>query len=869
MREQLRDLRTTSYRTHQNIWRLIAAALALLLAIPAAVQAQQEITLRGNPILQRYHAAQAEQLPKGWDTAETSGRNQRECRLEQPGIVYIEAGQTAYFRINLDTVGLGPEAGMPACVNCDGNPIGSAVIEGDSLVVTADAEILGQAFTFTVERCSPNDCKQRSFAVVGRRLGQRHFPPTTTLQAEQRGLATAQASLLPGPLGCNKFIHVPGAYEGRDQRIYFTDYTGVDSSIYYEASRYAGVDSVYVVLCDSFAICDTFHFAFRIQKDTLRIGPGGRQAFLDDFSYPGPVTDPELWLDSDTYVNATYPLDAPSVGVATFDGVDRRGRPYGGSFGPADRLTSTYLNLTGNNDPLFLSFWLQQRGLGEFPEPQDIIKLEFKRSNGNWQEIQRFPGVAIGPGAEVDIRFKFYSFPIPNEYKYQAFQFRFTSYNDRQGIDDIWNLDYVHLSRFAGDTTINDVAFTALPRAILERYSSMPWRHFRDNEAQELSNAIAVGVRNLSPQPQNADPSRVRITEEQTGTPVLDATLFNGLERNIPQGIPQNRVYTLEGDPNFPYSSYLSAMSGSGFDDLERVEFTTEYTLVNGSQTTGLGFEPVLRNDRVEHTTVFDNYFAYDDGSAETGVVVQTDDQIAIKFTANVPDTLRAVRFHFPHMIGNVANQEFHLKVWIGQLDNQPDFRMNFLRPFYASSAFDTLQGFTTYPLLDAQGNFKPLALPAGDFYIGWEQASNCTFTNCIPVGYDKNTPESLDYLYFNKNSTVWVPFPANFPAGALMVRPVVGSETPGFTSTDEAAPAASALRLFPNPAREVVFLQLETGFYEDFQLYLFNSMGQLVHQGPLRPQLEVAGLAPGVYVLKAVSRRHGEALQARLVVAR
>ena len=856
----------------QAAWSSLLPSLALLagmLAYRAPLQAQIEVPLRSNPVLQRYYAESEALRPKGWQEAEADSRNQRECRLEKPGITYLEAGKTAFLRIIIDTAGMGPGVGPIECVNCTGNPIGSAMVVGDSLVVTAAADILGQQYAFTVERCSPSGCKQRSFEVVGRRPGQHHFPPAVLLQAEQRVQATAQAGLLPGPLACNKFIHQPGAYEGRDQRIYFTDYTDVDSSIFYEASRYAGVDSVFVVLCDSFAICDTFHFAFRIQQDTIKIGLGGRQAFLDDFSYPGPETDPALWLDSDTYVNATYGLNPPSVGVATFDGIDRYGRPYGGSFGPADRLTSTYLNLLGNNDPLHLSFWLQQRGLGEYPEPQDIIKLEFKRANGNWQEVYRFPGLAIGPGGQTQVVFEFYTFSIPTEYKHQAFQFRFTGFNDRQGIDDIWNLDYVHLSRFAADTTINDVAFTMLPRTILERYSSMPWRHFEEQEASELANFITVGLRNLSPQPQNADPSRVRITERSTNLSVLDATLFNGLERNIPEGIPLNRVYTLEGDPNFPYSSYLSAMSGSSFDGLERLEFTTEYTLVNGSQTTGLGFEPILRNDRVARTTVFDNYFAYDDGSAETGVVVQKDDQIAIKFTASVPDTLRAIQFHFPHMVSNVSNQEFHLKVWIGELDGQPEFRMNLLRPFYTESSFDSLQGFTTYPLVDPQGNFQPLALPAGDFYVGWEQASPCNFTDCIPVGYDKNTPEGLGYLYFNKNSTVWVPFPPNFPGGAMMVRPVVGSETPGFTATDEASQPAAALRLFPNPAREMVFLQLEMGNYDDFQLYLFNSMGQLVRQGPLLPQLDVAALAPGVYVLKALSRRNGEVLQARLVVAR
>ncbi|MCB0552881.1 MAG: T9SS type A sorting domain-containing protein [Phaeodactylibacter sp.] len=828
---------------------------------------QIEVPLQGNPTLQRFYAPKEAQLPKGWDNP--GSRSPQNCMLEKNGIHYLEASRTAYLPIEIDTAGLGEAPGTLTCLNCDGNPIGDASIFGDSLVVTAAPDILGAQYTFTVELCRSLGCRRKSFTVLGRRAGQNYFPPVVALEAEERKLTTWPASLLPGPLACNKFIDAADAYEGRDQRIYFTTYTEADSNLYYEASRYAGTDSVYLVLCDTFAICDTFHLAFRVRHDTLKLGGGSQAVFLDDFSNDGPETDPLLWLDTDTYINATYGEDPPSLGVATFDGINRYGRPIGGNFGPADRLTSTYLDLTSIFDPLYLSFWLQLRGLGEYPEPQDIIKLEFKKPNGDWEEIASFSGVAIGPGGGQSTAFEFFSTAISPDFKHQAFQFRLTSYNDRKGIDDIWNLDYVHLSRFANDSTINDLAFTYVPRAILSQYSSMPWRHFKGREAQELANYLAVGVRNLSPQGQNADPSRVKIGEKITGIDVLDATLFNGLERNIPSLIPQNRTYVMEGDPNFPFSSYLSAMQSNNFDGYDRLEFVTEYTLENGSQSTGPGYEAILRNDRVQRPTIFDNYFAYDDGSAETGVIAQEDDLIAVRFTTAVPDSLRAVRFHFPHMVSNVANQEFNLKIWIGELDNSPEFSMNLLHPYYADSAFDTLQGFTTYPLVNPNGDFAPLGLPAGDFYVGWEQLSACTFTDCISVGYDKNSPQAKEALFFNNNSSSWAPFPENFPAGALMIRPVVGSTTPGPTAVGEAAAPKTTLLVFPNPANELVYLNLEGGQYDDYRLFLFNSVGQLLYQGPMQPQLSLAGYEPGFYLLKAVHQKSGESLQQRVVVAR
>lgn len=849
------------YMKHLFYLILLAAGLYTPLA------AQIEVPLQSNDVLQRYYAPAEGLRPKGWDAAET--RSPQNCMLEKAGHSYLDAGRTAYLSLGIDTSGLGEGPGTLNCLNCDGNPIGTAAVAGDSLVVTASAGIIGAQHTFTVELCRSLGCRRKSFTVVGRRAGHNYFPPAISLDAEERVLNSWQASLLPGPLACNKFIDAADTYEGRDQHIYFTTYVDVDSNLYYEASRYAGVDSVYLVLCDTFAICDTFHIAYRVSHDTLKLGGGSQTVFLDDFSYNGPVTAPQLWLDADTYVNPNYGLAPPTLGVATFDGINRYGRPFGGNFGPADRLTSTYLDLTSIGDALYLSFWLQQRGLGEYPEPQDIIKLEFRKANGTWEEIASFDGLAVGPGGNEPSGFTFFSTGISPDFKHKAFQFRFTSYNDRKGIDDIWNLDYVHLSRFANDTTVNDLAFTYVPRAILARYTSLPWRHFKGRVAQELANYLTVGVRNLSPQAQNADPSRVQVTEKASGIEVLDATLFNGQERNIPSQIPQDRVYVLEGDPNFPYSSYLSAMESDIFDGYSRLEFVTEYTLENGSQSTGPGYEAVQRNDRTQRSTVFDNYFAYDDGSAETGVIAQEDDLIAVRYNTAVPDSLRAVQFHFPHMVSNVANQEFNLKVWVGELDNTPDFSMNILHPYYADSYYDTLQGFTTYPLVNAQGELAPLALPAGDFYVGWEQLSSCTFTDCIPVGYDKNSPEGKTALFFNNNGTSWSPFPESFPAGAMMIRPVVGSTTPGPTAVENPDSPTAKLLIFPNPVRETLYLQLEGALYDDYQAYLFNALGQLVYQGPMQAELPVGTYRPGIYELKVVNRKSGQSIQQSVVVAR
>lgn len=851
--------------------------LIIFLAVSPSLEAQREVPLQGNRILSRYYAEREAQMPPGWrESQELEFRGPaRACMLEQAGKTYINAGQTRYIDTNIDTSGLG-ENGQFSCLNCDGNPIGATAIADDSLMIAAAADVLGAEYSFTVEYCASEGCRQAAFPVVARRRGAHYFPPAIELPSEGRVLAEGQAELLPGPLACNKFIDAEDRYEGRDQRFYFTTYTDVDSSFYYDASRYAGTDSVYLVLCDTFAICDTFHFAFNILRDTIKLGVSGRDVFMDDFSNEGPVTDPSLWLDSDTYVNREFAVNPPTVGVATFDGLGPKGQPFGGGLGPADRLTSTYLDLTAIADDLFLSFWLQPGGLGERPRPQDDLVLEYKDFNGDWDEFAliNLDSFQVAPG-EIS-PFRFHSFPLPPLYKHGAFQFRLTNYNSRNGINNIWQLDYVRLSS-SRDSTLDDIAFTQPPETILNTYRSMPWRHFEGIEAEELSPFIEVKIRNIFSDDNNAgDDSSVSIEELMTGTELFNVPLLATLQEvNFSAGLFKERTYDLRGGPLFaptPYNNYLAQMRSDAFDDPEPLLFRTRYILAPGSaaQVNAPGYESVLRNDTVSSITVFDNYFAYDDGTAESALVAQEDDQIAVKFTATVDDTLRAIRMHFPHMISDVSNQEFNLKVWIGFLDGEPEFVMNFLRPLYPDQLADTLQGFTTYLLADANGNLDPLPIPAGDFYIGWEQLTNCNFTDCIPFGLDKNTPQGQALSYFKRgNSDEWRSFPElgiPIPAGALMVRPVVGSETPVATSTEEATEAFQ-LKVFPNPAQGLLNFLPAEGAYGDYRIELYNSLGQRVHQGPMPAQLNVGRFASGLYFLKAANFRTNRWVQRRVVI--
>ena len=219
----------------------------------------------------------------------------------------------------------------------------------------------------------------------------------------------------------------------------------------------------------------------------------------------------------------------------------------------------------------------------------------------------------------------------------------------------------------------------------------------------------------------------------------------------------------------------------------------------------------------------------------------------------------------FPRTTIDIADQQFRILVWVGELSGEPDYQMDFT-PYYTDLFFDTLQGFSTYSLIDEEGNYTPLALPPGDFYVGWGQSTTCTFTNCIPIGYDKNRPQNKDLIFRNFGQG-WQALPESTPGGSLMIRPVVGSETPGFTPVEEVENQAALIRLFPNPSRGLVRLDLPEFNFEDYQIAIFNQVGQLIRELPARPELNLSDLLRGSYFVRFFDEKRQQIATKKLIL--
>ncbi|MEO7174371.1 MAG: T9SS type A sorting domain-containing protein [Saprospiraceae bacterium] len=611
-------------------------------------------------------------------------------------------------------------------------------------------------------------------------------------------------------------------------------------------------DSICFNVCDAKGNCKPLTLIVYVRK--ARSIP-----FQDDFSSGGPYPNPKNWLDENVYVNNRMTKNPPTIGVATFDGLNSDGQPYGGSTGGSDTLTSTYFDLStfGNPDQVYLSFFAQARGLGPTLTSKDSLVVQMKTSTNIWRPLYKigWPG---NMGLDSLPPFVFNKIPVFNlgaeTYLHNSFQFRFISYGDRKGASSMWNLDYVRLKAGEPDSTILDVAFTDVPSSFLQEYTAMPWNQFRDYELQEIRKtdnqfSVEIGISNLFSQVLTAEPSTLNIKEITTNTPIVNN--FTLLE--VPPIAEQNQRDLAPGKYQFVRKFDLGPVAVKLQDNFAaegKYTIQTDYQFTQ-AQELASGIPELGDNNFARFLTQFDNEFAYDDGTAEFHLIAVSDQsqpsQIAVRFHANKPDTLQAIRMHIPHVKANVGNQLFNLKVWIGQLDDSPEYASIFVKPVYADQFYDTLQGFTTYQLEEtATKTPTPLAIPAGDFYIGWQQV---TFMpeNEIPVGFDRNSIGGFDKIWLNRQGN-WVQLDSFLPkfSGSLMLRPVMGNIHTGSTATMDQA--IGSLSIYPNPGNGLFTIDMPVELGQDAVMQIFQSTGQLIYSGAAKSQIDLQNRIPGLY---------------------
>lgn len=551
---------------------------------------------------------------------------------------------------------------------------------------------------------------------------------------------------------------------------------------------------------------------FKPKKDLKRAaGDTLKLPFFDDFSYSSLYPDPKLWLDNKVYINSHFPVSPPSYGVATFDNLDSSGKPYfplsGNTNGPGDSLTSKPINLknyiSGVNtinysvaDSVYLSFFYQPQGLGDVSDGTDSLVLKFKDTVENWITIWKTSGSKIKPFKQILVGIK------NVRYLFNGFQFTFISYSKNTGNMNQWHLDYVRMKsgRSAKDTAVADIAINAVPYGPLRWYESMPYNHFKADVSYNQLDSTTAYMRN-----NNVATANVNYAFQAKDQ-------LNQILLNIPSTSSARNVTGLSDSSEKFIEFPMNALTGN------KPTVTMKYSVIaNSASTDNLqnNYGGNNANNDYTKTLAFRNFFAYDDGSAEGGYgldyasIPTGPGYAATKFQSFLPDTLRGISVYFNRSVSDVSSKSFNLMAWktiseppANNMDNDVILKsVSITFPTY----LDTLNGFVDY-IFDTA-----VALPQGQFYIGWKQ--NTAYI--LNVGYDNNYQyqNKKDYrnpnLFFNMLG-YWEKVAASI-TGVPMMRPIVGERVKTNIPGKAGRIGMEQAKLYPNPSNGSNNLTIES----------------------------------------------------------
>jgi hypothetical protein len=573
--------------------------------------------------------------------------------------------------------------------------------------------------------------------------------------------------------------------------------------------------------------------------------------FFDDFSadysiYPSC----SLWQDNHVFVNFDMASNPPSVGVATFDGLSSDGNPYDvyaavSAGSPADTLSSQHLDLLGKsiNDQIYLSFYYQKQGLSDRPEERDSLILEFKDSSDTWNLVWSLPGVADSVSTlSVPAFQQQYILIDSGAYFYQGFQFRFRNLASISGNNDHWHLDYIYLdeNRANNADSLNpnygrysDVAFTHRPKTPLKNgYTAMPWKHFDTSDSWKDS----LQISNFNHNDLSGVATLDRLYEVEEIAP-NSSTLLT-------EAIPAVASYVPSPNSDDKAAYFINSTFSTTFEPIQKTRLKSSFTIL---APTGFQNNPIFfDNDTVCTFTDLDNYFAYDDGTAETRVIAQgLGTKVAVEFVAEVKDTLQGIYFHLPYFTNRDAQLDFiNVKVWLDSLSGQEAFSRDLYHLQYANG----FNGFFFVELLDFSGEKVLIHLEPGQkFYVGWQQS----FGPEVPVGFDRSTDARSKT--FVGTGTNWDTMSL---VGSVMIRPLLWGDS-NFTliPIEKVDSPKPQVILYPNPVVHNLQLQLTDVVYpEAYQLRIVDAIGRVLYQQAYATTVATESYPSGIYFVTILS---------------
>lgn len=545
--------------------------------------------------------------------------------------------------------------------------------------------------------------------------------------------------------------------------------------------------------------------------------------FFEDFTNYETFPNPLKWKDALVYINNTFPINPISRGVATFDGLNAYGVPYDSvnkyASIYADSLSSQQIDLSSYtaNDSIYLSFYYQPGGYGFEPDLNDSLMLFFKLGNGLWNKVWAKEGASSTDFKQVLI-------PITNPiYLTSNFQFRFINKVTMLTNDDHWHVDYIKINsnRTSTDTLINDLAFARNPDFLLSDYTHMPYNQFQAAINSNWLSEHKVYLRNNT---SNTITNSFNYKAKELSTGLV----FAGFS-NFTTSIPTNTT------ANLALLTYTPTYTAAANQD--RVVFEqTYYTAPIANQNT--------INDTVVTKQVFDNYLAYDDGSAEKSYYLNLFNtlpgKIAIEHQLFTNDTLRGLAIQFGRQIPTNANKYFSIAIMKtlaginGAIKDSIIYKEDFFFPRFR----DSINGFWIYTFSN------PVYLPVGSFYVSTIQPA-MSGSDSLYFGLDANRTLA-NHQYYNVLNT----WQSSQIDGALMIRPLLGKAIVT-TSVATPRPTNFEISISPNPAQDHISLQSD---YTNTKVEIYSILGNFLYTKTLEGSnsiIPIATFQPGQYFVR------------------
>ncbi len=539
----------------------------------------------------------------------------------------------------------------------------------------------------------------------------------------------------------------------------------------------------------------------------------------DDFSYDDIWPNNTIWTDHHVYINQTLAISPPTLGVATFDGLNQFGLAYDLSKNPAytdtaDILTSRPIDLSSPTDSVYLSFYYQAQGLGEKPETNDSLALYFYDAEDTlWRPIWRiFGGNTVQP-------FKLVVIPVASTFHQNEFRFRFVSYGSQTGAFDMWHLDRILLDdqQNFDDTLFTDIAFTRPHPSLLKDYESIPWFHYNNTLAKQINKDDITLFYRKNLLPGAVSSLNLCIYQISYRGNILVQDRIGNISKDDIHQPNQEEFY------DTPIGSFL--LPSSPIDEFEIIGIST-YT---GNSLANKG-----PNDSVVKHQVFKNYYAYDDGSAEK--IYEVDNNIAgyilAKYDIRQPDQLKGLYIYFIAGGNDATANDFQIAV----------FENSSGKPGSLIYLSDSLY----QPSYTATNFFFPYALDHsgiqinGSVFIGIKQRTKINMT----IGFDANNSSKTSIFYGNS-----FPLTQSFLKGNIMMRPFF-RYLPRDFELSEIRKSKRNFALYPNPAKNVINLSWHKEPDEQYYFVVSDISGKTILQGRAQKQLQLDNLPDGFYVI-------------------